>query len=93
MGKGKAIGVRDYQFNAICESIRKKRAILLSPTGSGKSLIIYVLMRWYMANHEDKVLVIVPTTSLVQQMLSDFDDYSSEDDSFSKAVIFVFYLC
>ena len=82
--KGKAIGVRDYQFNAICESIRKKRAILLSPTGSGKSLIIYVLMRWYMANHEDKVLVIVPTTSLVQQMMSDFDDYSSEDDSFSK---------
>jgi len=82
--KGKAIEVRDYQFNAICESIRKKRAILLSPTGSGKSLIIYVLMRWYMANHEDKVLVIVPTTSLVQQMMSDFDDYSSEDDSFSK---------
>ena len=82
--KGNLIEVRDYQFNAICESIRKKRAILLSPTGSGKSLIIYVLMRWYMANHDEKVLVIVPTTSLVQQMLSDFDDYSSHDDSFSK---------
>lgn len=82
--KGNQIEVRDYQFNAICESIRKKRAILLSPTGSGKSLIIYVLMRWYMANHDEKVLVIVPTTSLVQQMLSDFDDYSSHDDSFSK---------
>ena len=61
--KGTPIEVRDYQFNAICEGIRKKRTIMLSPTGSGKSLIIYILMRWYMANHDDKVLVIVPTTS------------------------------
>jgi len=82
--KGKPIEVRDYQFNAICEGIRKKRTIMLSPTGSGKSLIIYILMRWYMANHDDKVLVIVPTTSLVQQMMSDFGDYSSNDDEFSS---------
>ena len=41
-------------------------------------------MRWYMANHDDKVLVIVPTTSLVQQMMSDFGDYSSNDDEFSS---------
>ena len=35
---------RDYQFDAISQAIHSKRLILLSPTGSGKSLIIYVLM-------------------------------------------------
>jgi superfamily II DNA or RNA helicase len=32
--------IRDYQFDAVCKGLEKKRAILLSPTGSGKSLII-----------------------------------------------------
>lgn len=81
--KGNPIEIRDYQFDAICEGIRRKRAILLSPTGSGKSLIIYVLLRWYMKNYPNKILVIVPTTGLVEQMRSDFEDYSSNDDSFS----------
>jgi len=80
--RGQPIGVRDYQFNAICEGIRRKRAILLSPTGSGKSLIIYVILRWFIEHHDEKVLVIVPTTSLVRQMFSDFEDYSSHDQSF-----------
>ncbi len=75
------IGVRDYQFNAICEGIRRKRAVLLSPTGSGKSLIIYTLMRWFLHNCSGKVLIIVPTTSLVRQMYSDFEDYASADQS------------
>jgi len=77
--RGKPIEVRDYQFNAICTSINERRLLLLSPTGSGKSLIIYVLMRWYQQFREDKTLVVVPTTSLVEQMYSDFEDYSSHD--------------
>lgn len=81
--KGNPIEIRDYQFDAICEGIRRKRAILLSPTGSGKSLIIYVLLRWYMKNYPNKVLVIVPTTGLVEQMRSDFEDYSSHDEDFN----------
>lgn len=81
--RGKKIEIRDYQFNAICEGIKKKRAILLSPTGSGKSLIIYVLLRWYLKNNPLKALIVVPTTALVEQMISDFEDYSSNDDSFS----------
>lgn len=80
--KGNEISVRDYQFDAICDAIKRKRAVLLSPTGSGKSLIIYSLMRWYLENYDQKVLIIVPTTSLVQQMYSDFADYSSHDQSF-----------
>ena len=67
--------IRDYQFDAFVEGIKRMRAILVSPTGSGKSLIIYCLMRWYIDNYSDKVLIIVPTTSLVEQMNSDFKSY------------------
>lgn len=65
----------DYQYNAISHSIENKRAILLSPTGSGKSFIIYNTMRWIEKNEDGKILVVVPTTSLVEQMYKDFKDY------------------
>ena len=71
--------IRDYQFDAFVEGIKRMRAILVSPTGSGKSLIIYCLMRWYIDNYSDKVLIIVPTTSLVEQMNSDFKSYGYND--------------
>ena len=67
--------VRDYQYDAIAHGIENKRAILLSPTGSGKSFIIYNLMRWYMDNFDDNVLILVPTTSLVEQLYKDFYEY------------------
>ena len=65
----------DYQYDAISHSIENKRAILLSPTGSGKSFIIYNVMRWIEKNEDGKILVVVPTTSLVEQMYKDFKDY------------------
>jgi superfamily II DNA or RNA helicase len=74
--KGQPIAVRTYQIEAIREALKYKRALLLSPTGSGKSLMIYSLMRWNLM-HKRKQLVIVPTTSLVEQLYSDFEDYSS----------------
>ena len=67
--------IRDYQFDAVCTGIGRKNAILLSPTGSGKSLIIYVLMRYMLTSFENDVLIIVPTTSLVEQMYNDFKTY------------------
>ena len=66
---------RDYQYEAITHGIERKRCLLLSPTGSGKSFIIYNLMRWYTDNYDKSVLVVVPTTSLVEQMYKDFADY------------------
>jgi superfamily II DNA or RNA helicase len=69
--------VRDYQMNAFVYSVRNRRALLLSPTASGKSLIIYLLMRYYNA----RTLIIVPTTSLVSQLSSDFADYGFDSDS------------
>lgn len=75
---------RDYQYDAVCHAIKFKRSILISPTGSGKSLIIYMLMRWYLENHDRKILLIVPTTSLVEQMAKDFTDYGFDPDLFHK---------
>jgi superfamily II DNA or RNA helicase len=62
---------RDYQYAAFIHAVRKRRSLILSPTGSGKSLIIYLLACYY----QTKTLIIVPTTSLVHQMASDFEDY------------------
>lgn len=74
--KGNPIEARDYQFDAVCEALHRKRSILISPTGSGKSLIIYLLAQRYLAKlGNKKVLIIVPTTSLVEQMYNDFEDY------------------
>lgn len=75
---------RDYQYDAVCHAIKFKRSILISPTGSGKSLIIYMLMRWYLENHDRKILLIVPTTSLVEQMAKDFTEYGFDPDLFHK---------
>ena len=69
---------RDYQYEAITHGIERKRCLLLSPTGSGKSFIIYNLTRWYMDNYDKSVLVVVPTTSLVEQMYKDFADYGMD---------------
>lgn len=82
--KNKLIKPRDYQFDAFVHGIQNKRAILISPTGSGKSLIIYMMMRHYLSHEMDKkVLVVVPTTSLVEQMYKDFESYSWQDESFN----------
>ena len=86
--RGKSIKPRDYQINAVEYAIRKHRALLLSPTASGKSLIIYILVRYYMLLLEDKatdkVLILVPTTSLVEQMSSDFIDYGWQEAYIQK---------
>lgn len=77
--KGQKIEIRDYQLDAVKHGIEGSRTLLLSPTASGKSLIIYTLMRYYQNKHK-KQLIIVPTTSLVEQMFGDFQDYASEVD-------------
>jgi superfamily II DNA or RNA helicase len=71
---------RNYQVDAFVAAVRKRRMLLLSPTGSGKSLIIYLLTRFYMEAQNKKILIIVPTTSLVAQMSQDFADYGMPSD-------------
>ncbi len=78
---GKILQIRDYQRNAFFYAVGNNRSLLLSPTASGKSLIIYLLSRWY---EKENVLILVPTTSLVEQMYSDFIDYGFDDKKMQK---------
>ena len=79
--KGKELEIRDYQIDAVHHALRNHRCLLLSPTASGKSLIIYSLIRYYNLLLKDKkILILVPTTSLVEQMYSDFIDYGWKDN-------------
>ena len=66
--------VRDYQYKAIYEALKYNRRLLLSPTASGKSLMIYALVRFHV-NADRNILIVVPTTSLVEQMYKDFEEY------------------
>jgi superfamily II DNA or RNA helicase len=72
------ITAHDYQIDAVFQAINQKNLLLLSPTGSGKSIILACIMRWILTNNSDyKILLIVPTMDLVNQMESDFKDYFS----------------
>ena len=76
---GQKFETRDYQIDAVYYSLKRDRALLLSPTASGKSFIIYSLIRYYSHLIKEqtnyKCLLIVPTTSLVEQMYTDFESY------------------
>ena len=78
------IEIRDYQREAFVHSIKKSRCLLLSPTASGKSLIIYLMLIFNLLrlkeSKQDKILIIVPTTSLVEQLFKDFKDYGYNSD-------------
>jgi len=56
--------------------------MLVSPTASGKSLIIYLLVRALNV----KTLIIVPTTSLVSQLYADFQQYGWDSAKFCHQV-------
>ena len=81
MDKISTIKPRDYQYKAVYEALKNNRRLLLSPTGSGKSLMIYSIVRYYAATAK-KILIVVPTTSLVEQMVNDFISYGWNADDF-----------
>ena len=65
---------RDYQVKAVYQALKNNRKLIISPTASGKSMMIYSVVRYHVAKGE-KILIVVPTTSLVEQMYKDFIDY------------------
>jgi superfamily II DNA or RNA helicase len=75
--RGEPIEVREHQINAFVHAMQNRRTLLLSPTASGKSLIIYLIFRQLWQYQNLKGLIIVPTTSLVEQLFSDFGDYNN----------------
>jgi len=82
------IKVRPYQLKAFIHSVRNRRLLVMSPTASGKSLIIYMLIRWFLENEPDaRPLIIVPTVNLVNQLFSDFtDDYGWDGETYCHKI-------
>ena len=76
---------RKYQIEGVYDALRHNRKLLISPTASGKSLMIYSLVRYYTDKHE-KILLVVPTTSLVEQMYKDFQDYGWDSESYCHRI-------
>jgi len=76
---------RDYQIEGVYDALKHNRRLLISPTASGKSLMIYSIVR-YFAEHKKNILVVVPTTSLVEQMYKDFEDYGWDVESYCHKV-------
>lgn len=75
--KSSLLNVRDYQLETIRKAINDKRMVITSPTSSGKSMVIYAVIRWLLDNEYDNILILVPTVGLVNQLYADFEDYSS----------------
>jgi len=76
---------RDYQIDAVYDALRYNRKLLISPTASGKSLMIYTIVRYFVDNSKN-ILLIVPTTSLVEQMVKDFTDYGWDSEEFCHKI-------
>jgi len=76
---------RKYQIEGVFDALKHNRKLLISPTASGKSLMIYSLVRYYVDKGQ-KILLVVPTTSLVEQMYKDFLDYGWDADSYCHRI-------
>ena len=76
---GKKIVTGEHQQGAFIHAMQTRRALLLSPTASGKSLIIYLLFRQFLEYQDLNGLIIVPNVGLVEQLFSDFEDYAMDD--------------
>ena len=76
---------RDYQIEGVYDALRHNRKLLISPTASGKSLMIYSIVR-YFVERKQNTLIVVPTTSLVEQMYKDFADYGWDVGSFCHKI-------
>ena len=75
---------RPYQIEGVTDALKYNRRLLISPTASGKSLMIYSIVRYYV--DKGQILLVVPTTSLVEQMYKDFSEYGWDSDSYCHKI-------
>lgn len=75
----------DYQLAAVKRALSVKKILTLSPTSSGKSAISYLLYR-YCVDNNIPLLITVPSTTLVEQLYSDFESYVLDDHKVSDYV-------
>ena len=76
---------REYQVEGVYDALKHNRKLLISPTASGKSLMIYSIVRYFVEKGKN-TLIVVPTTSLVEQMYKDFSDYGWDVGSFCHKI-------
>jgi superfamily II DNA or RNA helicase len=76
---------RDYQVEGVYDALKHNRKLLISPTASGKSLMIYSVVRYYVERQQN-ILIVVPTTSLVEQIYKDFADYGWDVGSYCHKI-------
>lgn len=74
--------VREYQIASFLRAVRNRRRLIVLPTGSGKSLVIYLLTRYY----NKKTIVVVPTIALVEQMYDDFAQYGLDVEKYCHRI-------
>ena len=79
MNKISGITPREYQIETVFHALKEYRKTIVSPTGSGKSLMIYSICR-YLKSIGKRVLLVVPSKNLVEQMTKDFADYGWDTD-------------
>tara|TARA_B100001057_G_scaffold71224_1_gene65392 strand:+ start:1900 stop:3366 length:1467 start_codon:yes stop_codon:yes gene_type:complete len=76
---------RDYQIEGVYDALKCNRRLIISPTASGKSLMIYSIVRYFVEKNKN-TLIVVPTTSLVEQMYKDFSDYGWDVGSYCHKI-------
>ena len=72
------ITLRDYQKEAVKLCVDNKHQLIVSNTSTGKTLMMYMVVRILQQAviFDKKILMIVPSISLVDQMYNDFINYS-----------------
>ncbi len=72
---------RDYQLKLLAKMLKEGRGVILSPTRSGKSLVLAGLCHNVLSNSDKNdiknILIVVPNLQLLEQMADDFNNYMS----------------
>ena len=83
----------DFQVEALKNIVFSNgRKIIESATGSGKSLIQYLIVMYALqSNWCEKILIVVPTTMLVDQLTDDFCEYGENDPNWNRNFVHKIY--
>ena len=78
------IQIRDYQKEAFVHAIKKIDVYYCRQLPLVNHLIVYLMLIYNLLRlkekKQDKILIVVPTTSLVEQLYKDFKDYGYNSD-------------
>ncbi len=72
--------LKDYQYEAVYHAIKYRRSVMLADTGAGKSVIMYLIVKFLLEmGVEGRFLILAPSILLVEQILGDFISYGWSD--------------